>query len=68
MNSTIELLRVWRGKPVGTIDRQMGYGVHDTLVRRGIARFISEPIATVETESQPIRERKPRHRTFVKES
>lgn len=58
MNTTIRFLRPNRyGKPVNALDSQMGYGVHQLLVQRGIAEFVREPEPV---ESEPVRERKPR--------
>ncbi len=73
--STIRFLRPNRyRKAIGEIDSQLTYGVHDTLVVRGIAEWvdqspeviaaISEPVLS---EPKPVRERKPL-RSFTKES
>ena len=69
--STVRILRSNRfGKPVGYIDSQMTYGVHDTLVNRGIAEWIdkspitsaaiSVPVLSAPVETETTRERKPR--------
>ena len=39
MHSTIRFLRPYQGRMAGAIDSLMGYGVHDALVRRGVAEF-----------------------------
>ncbi len=68
MTSTIRFLRSYHRREIGSIDTGMGYGVHDTLVRRGIAEFvqeakpvvaaaISEPVA----ETEPIRAKRRSH-------
>lgn len=66
MDSTIRFKRMWRAKPVGTVDTQMGYGVHQLLVQRGIAEFV-EAAQEIQPETEPIREPK-RRRFHPKES
>lgn len=59
MNSTIRFKRPYRGREVGSTDSLMGYGVHDALVRRGVAEFChsaapapAEAIPQVEPDTQ----------------
>jgi len=59
MESTIRFLRQYRGRSVGSFDSLMGYGVHDALVRRGVAEFYhsatpapAESNPQVETDTQ----------------
>jgi len=42
MQTTIRFLRAnpYR-KPIGSTDETMGYGVHDALVQRGVAEFVT---------------------------
>lgn len=68
MQTTIRFKRAYQGRAVGSTDSQMGYGVHDALVQRGVAEFIGSatPIlaAGIITEpqlsSETYGERKPR--------
>lgn len=65
MQTTIRFLRPnIYGRPVGYIDNQMSYGVHDVLVMRGIAEFVNSAPADAElpqidTDTQET-ERRPR--------
>lgn len=68
MKKSIRFLRMWRNRETGSVNSNLDYGVMDTLVRRGIAEFVEEPVVVTETEYPPIRERKSRHRSLVKES
>lgn len=61
MNTAIRFLRFdprYR-RPAGYIDRQMGYGIHQMLVQRGVAEFVDET-ASAAPISEPSRDRKPR--------
>jgi hypothetical protein len=69
MLSTIRFLRMYRGRAVGSTDSLMGYGVHDTLVKRGVAEFcdsatpmVAAGISEPQLNSEPTGERKPRRR------
>lgn len=45
MQTAIRFKRLNRyRKPIGAIDTQMGYGVHEALVSRGIAEWVEQPI------------------------
>jgi hypothetical protein len=55
MKAVIRFKRMWRNREVGSVNSDLGYGVMDTLVRRGIAEFV-EP----EIKPEVRRERKPR--------
>lgn len=75
MNSTIRFKTINRyGRAIGSIDTDMGYGVHQALVQRGIAEFVEVPVAAAvitapeasadnHTETDNQRERKPRRST-----
>ncbi len=52
--STVRFLREYRRRPIGSFDSGYPYGVHDTLVLRGIAEWVDkspEPTAVI---SDPI--------------
>lgn len=67
MNTTIRFLRMYQGRPVGALDSAMGFGVHDALVRRGIAEFVEEELVSAavsepQLSSESKGERKSRRR------
>lgn len=74
MQTMIRFKHPFNGRAVGSTDTLMGYGVHDTLVQRGIAEFIDSAIPVIaagisepQLSSETFSERKPR-RSFKKES
>lgn len=54
MQSTIRFLRQYRSRAAGSVDSQMGYGVHDTLVNRGIAEFVLNAAPSVAAIEPPL--------------
>lgn len=64
MMTTIRFLKPNRyRRSIGEIDTAMGYGVHQALVQRGIAEFVSltpEPDGTPQSDPTNSRGRKPR--------
>lgn len=54
MNSRIRFLRTNRyRRPVGSQDTDLGYGVHELLVMRGIAEFVHDVPLGVAAISEP---------------
>lgn len=67
--STIRFLKpnLYR-KAIGETDSQMSYGVHDTLVRRGIAEFVDElPPVVSGADDQKSQSRNRKRRDAVEE-
>ena len=54
-NSTIRFVKLNRmRRPIGSLDSELGYGVHDTLVQRGIAEWVSGPDVTKAVITEPV--------------
>lgn len=66
MNTTIRFKRMHCGRPAGSLDSGMGYGVQHALVQRGIAEFVTAKPAIVEaaqlSEPEPEVYREPKRR------
>lgn len=70
MISTIRFLKTNRyRREIGSTDTVLGYGIHDALVRRGIAEFVAAPqsvsaVEVPEVESIPKTSRAAKRRSF----